>query len=172
MDENEKSEALVGNKSDNIPNTSLIKPQAREPYDPTITFEEYTYYAKITREEEIGIEPPVLNIRQWFGKKSQEENREPTSTLDEQDFASRERRLEISDEEWTNASRAFRSASWGACKLRAKDHDAVNTKPRRFLLDYDGCSRSIRHWVYNGNPWMGPCESMKFYDSYFSAGLT
>lgn len=30
-------------------------------------------------------------------------------------FANSANRLEISDEEWTNASRAFRTASWGAC---------------------------------------------------------
>jgi hypothetical protein len=33
----------------------------------------------------------------------------------EMSTVNRDRRLEISDQEWTNASRAFRSASAGAC---------------------------------------------------------
>ena len=102
--------------SNEVTSTSLIKPQAREPYDPNVTFEEYHYYAQKTREQELSLEPPVLNVRRLFGRKSDagDEN-EFTTTLTEEDFTNRERRLLITDEEWKNASRSFRSASWGAC---------------------------------------------------------
>ncbi|KAJ5116599.1 Amino acid transporter transmembrane [Penicillium angulare] len=93
-----------------------IKPQAREPYDSGVSFEEYYYYAKRTRKEQEELEPPVLNIRQYFKNGSTDEPAEEITThLTEEDFTNRAKRLEISDEEWTNASRAFRSASWGAC---------------------------------------------------------
>ncbi|KAJ5185611.1 Amino acid transporter transmembrane [Penicillium cf. griseofulvum] len=92
--------------------STLIKPQAREAYDINVTFEEYLYYSKKTREEEEFLEPPVLNVREFFkGKKAEE----PLTTLTEKDFSTRERRLAITDEEWANASRSLRSASWGAC---------------------------------------------------------
>lgn len=96
---------------------TLIKPQAREPYDSSVSFEEYHYYAHRTREEQERLVPPVLNIRQFFGNKSGNQEQEITTHLTEEDFTNRSRRLEITDEEWTNASRAFRSASWGACEL-------------------------------------------------------
>ncbi|KAJ5548552.1 hypothetical protein N7513_005786 [Penicillium frequentans] len=97
--------------------STLIKPQAREPYDSGVSFEEYTYYAQKTRAEQELLDPPVLNVRQWFGKSSESNasSQDVTTTLTEEDFTNRARRLEITDEEWTNASRAFRSASWGAC---------------------------------------------------------
>ncbi|KAJ6115202.1 Amino acid transporter transmembrane [Penicillium sp. IBT 16267x] len=97
--------------------STLIKPQAREPYDSAVSFEEYNYYAHKTRAEQELLEPPVLNVRQWFRKSSENDasNQDVTTTLTEDDFTNRARRLEITDEEWTNASRAFRSASWGAC---------------------------------------------------------
>ena len=97
-----------------LTSTTLIKPQARDAYDPNITFEEYHYYSKKTREEEDLLEPPVLNIRQLLSGKKTEEG--PVSTLTEKDFSTRERRLAITDEEWINASRSLRSASWGACE--------------------------------------------------------
>ena len=97
--------------------STLIKPQAREPYDSGVSFEEYCHYAQKTRAEQELLDPPVLNVRQWFGKSSESNasNQDVTTTLTEEDFTNRARRLEITDEEWTNASRAFRSASWGAC---------------------------------------------------------
>ncbi|KAJ5771974.1 Amino acid transporter transmembrane [Penicillium odoratum] len=95
---------------------SLIKPQAREPYDLGVSFEEYNYYAQKTRAEQELLDPPVLNVRQWFGGGGGDSSsQDVTTTLTEEDFTNRARRLEITDEEWTNASRAFRSASWGAC---------------------------------------------------------
>jgi hypothetical protein len=98
--------------------SSLIKPQAREPYDPAVTFEEYHYYAIKTRDEELTLESPVMNIRQLLAGKSHQDNRNdiPVTHLTGDNFRSLENRLQITDEEWANASRSFRSASWGACE--------------------------------------------------------
>jgi len=100
-----------------FPNT-YIKPQAREPHDPNVTFEEYHFYAKRTRKEESAIESPKTNWREIVLRKKNPAGVVTTTegtTLTGESFASRENRLHISDEEWTNASRAFRTASWGAC---------------------------------------------------------
>lgn len=109
-------------------NFNYIKPQGREFHDPDVAFEEYHYYADKTRKEESTLESSHINWREFMRRRK--ENSEPTmhlalpgSNLVEADFATRERRLEISDEEWTNASRAFRTASWGSCELRDWDFD-------------------------------------------------
>ncbi|KAJ5721229.1 uncharacterized protein N7483_009163 [Penicillium malachiteum] len=96
---------------------AVIKPQAREAYDSGVSFEEYRYYAQRTREQQELLDPPVVSYRQYFGKKGESEasSQDVTTTLTEEDFTNRSKRMEITDEEWTNASRAFRSASWGAC---------------------------------------------------------
>lgn len=96
--------------------TTLIKPQAREAYDPHVTFEEYYHYAQKAREEELGYEAPTLSIKDLLQRKKPNNGVEDPK-LTEKDFATREGRLQISDEEWTNASRAFRAASWGACEF-------------------------------------------------------
>jgi hypothetical protein len=102
-------------------NFNYIKPQGREVHDPDVTFEEYHYYADKTRKEESTLESPHINWREFLQRKKEKSAPTghmvlPESNLVEADFATRERRLEISDEEWTNASRAFRTASWGACE--------------------------------------------------------
>lgn len=101
-----------------VDSSLLIKPQAREPYDAAVSFEEYHFYANKTREEQLILEVPHWNPLQLFKKKSQVDAQDnlPVTTLTEADFRNPERRLQISDEEWTNASRAFRSASAGACE--------------------------------------------------------
>ena len=97
-----------------------IRPQHRKPHDPAVTFEEYHFYAQKTREEERSHESTKTNWREIVLRKKTEHPTnadapvvdavvDPTHT----DFT---HRLEITDEEWTNASRAFRTASWGACE--------------------------------------------------------
>jgi hypothetical protein len=99
----------------------IIKPQGRKPHDPDVSFEEYHYYAARTREEEQTLERPKTNWREIMLRKKAPNLIESTtagrSDLTEKDFSSVANRLEISDEEWTNASRAFRTAGWGACKF-------------------------------------------------------
>ncbi len=99
--------------------TALIKPQARKPYDPDVTFEEYHYYAQKTRAEELNLESPVTNVRRLLhkGKGVKEDPHAVACSthLTAEDFTRHENRIKISDEEWTNASRSLRTASWGAC---------------------------------------------------------
>jgi hypothetical protein len=114
----EKMEPHVQVPSQEVVYNTLIKPQAREPYDPSVTFEEYFFYAQKTRAEELTLESHVLNIRGVLGGKrgNPDHDIQITTHLDAGDFTHRERRLLITDEEWTNASRTLRSASWGACE--------------------------------------------------------
>jgi hypothetical protein len=107
-----------------LASSTYIKPQGRKPHDPAVSFEEYRFYAERTRAEEVGIVPPKLNWREIVlrkkeknevGGSGEQPTTENTKSLTAADFVDEERRLEISDEEWTNASRAFRTASWGAC---------------------------------------------------------
>jgi hypothetical protein len=119
-----------------------IKPQGRKPHDPDVMFEEYHYYALKTREEERTVEAPKTDWREIMLRKKNPAGpgaETPyASNLTADDFANAEHRLEISDEEWSNASRMFRTASWGACEF-------ADLKPpckqmlmfmTRFLLDY------------------------------------
>ena len=97
---------------------TYIKPQHRKPHDNTVTFEEYHYYAHKTREEEQGLESVSTSWREIVLRKKKAHNITSADgdapTVDPKtDFS---HRLEITDEEWTNASRAFRTAGWGACE--------------------------------------------------------
>ena len=100
--------------------STYIKPQARKTHDPDVKFEEYYYYAQRTREEERTLESPHLNWREIVLRKKNAGNEDPNAHLSQNlraaSFANTTNRLEISDEEWTNASRAFRTASAGACE--------------------------------------------------------
>ena len=101
-----------------VPST-YIKPQGRKAHDADVKFEEYHYYAQTTREEEKSIETPKTNWGQLLFKKKEQhvgaiEGDHPVAP--DAKFRNRADRLEITDEEWRNASRAFRSAGWGACK--------------------------------------------------------
>lgn len=103
--------------------SSYIKPQDRKLHDPNVTLEEYHYYAQQTREIEKTYESPKLRWREIIHKKKGDNDVNDTSNGVEQDskvlhndvnFADPAARAQISDEEWVNASRAFRTASWGA----------------------------------------------------------
>lgn len=101
--------------------STYIKPQARKLHDPDITLEEYYYYAQKTREEEKGLTPPKLRWAELLKRKKEPNdlNAADAAAADaakhhtEVNFTNPEERLRISDEEWSNASRAFRTASWG-----------------------------------------------------------
>lgn len=100
-----------------------IRPQHRKPHDSSVTFEEYNYYAEKTRQEEQTYERTKTNWREIVLRKKAEHptiadanaNADAPPLIDPShvDFT---HRLEITDEEWTNASRAFRTAGWGACE--------------------------------------------------------
>ena len=106
-----------------IVQSEFIKPQARKLYDRNVTFEEYYYYAQKTREEEQNHVAPKTSWKDTLlrKKKSHDVNgqtngdaRDPAKDHTELNFADPNKRIEISDEEWTNASRAFRTAGIGA----------------------------------------------------------
>lgn len=104
-------------------------PQLRRLHDPDVTFEEYHYYALRTRAEEVAqIEDSssqktgILSV--IFPSKSDKGVRHAASSHDgpsdqEKDAAKLnlsdpQKRATITDDEWTNASRALRTASRGA----------------------------------------------------------
>lgn len=106
------------------PQAGHIKPQARKLHDPDVSFEEYHYYALRTREEEAYVPKPKTQWREIILRKkpgvgqgglgnSEVGGITGTSDYGELNFSRRADRLEITDEEWTNASRAFRTASAG-----------------------------------------------------------
>jgi hypothetical protein len=105
-----------------------IKPQARREHDPAITFEEYHWYALRTREEEKSLEPAVLNWREIILRKKKTTDTAEDHEFGAEKFANHANRMEITDEEWTNASRAFRTASWGACTSRDQRLDILRVK--------------------------------------------
>jgi hypothetical protein len=108
--------------------------------DPTVTYEEYTYWAKIEREMEVEENkvfqaehgsPLKESIRNVFSKegrkktKAEQEARLATLqslnekqpggvvTTDGDSDRPAESALKVSDAEWRNAARALRTASWG-----------------------------------------------------------
>ena len=92
-----------------------IKPQARLIHDPDVTFEEYHYYALRTREEEKQLESPRLRWREILSPTAKESDAGAVGKVPEANFANEVTRLQITDEEWTNASRAMRTASCMLC---------------------------------------------------------
>lgn len=92
-----------------------IKPQQRKPHDPAVTFEEYLHYARHTRLEENSHPPVGRETSVWsliFPSKSDAgvaQKRVTSDKADPSDPGS------VSDEEWSNASRALRTATRGAC---------------------------------------------------------
>lgn len=113
--EREKVDVLAAN---NEYGTGL-RPQHRKLHDPTVTFEEYHHYAQLTRAEEDslgGQETGVLSM--LFPSKSdggvQQTTTNVTKDASTMNYSDQANRLTITDEEWTNASRALRTATRGA----------------------------------------------------------
>lgn len=98
-------------------------------HDPTISLEEYMYYASITRtlESQYELEPSVLrNVLGKLGKKKSRVVVDPVTMIAAENDKEVEeskvqvsdvpstRPLAVSDEEWDQASRAVRTATWSA----------------------------------------------------------
>lgn len=100
--------------------STYIRPQERKLHDPSVTFEEYHYYARRAREEEKHLKSPNLQWREiLFREKARDVDRDDEVARDVEgvsdvNFTKQGNRIEITDQEWANASRAFRTASWGA----------------------------------------------------------
>ncbi|KAL9099525.1 MAG: hypothetical protein Q9163_004985 [Psora crenata] len=116
---------------------TFIPPQSRLLHDPEVTFEEYLYYAQKTRAEEDALaetDTQTTGILQFiFPPKSTPAFKDPlgeavssdgnsphdpekrSAAINDMNLAKNGDRLAITDREWTNASRAFRIATWAAC---------------------------------------------------------
>jgi hypothetical protein len=116
---------------------SYVRPQHRKPHDPTITFEEYHHYANLARAEEDSLSKkdlgdttflslilPSKNLKgdvvhstppEGKGEKSENgEEKIPANHDNNAHNLDASERLHVTDDEWTNASRALRTATWAA----------------------------------------------------------
>ena len=99
--------------------STYIRPSARKLHDPDITLEEYHFYARKTREEEELLEAPKTQWSKFFARKPQGRadsghDNDPSKINTDVNLTDKDNNFQISDEEWTNASRALRTASAGA----------------------------------------------------------
>ena len=113
---------------------TYIAPQNRLLHDPAVTFEEYHYWALKTRaeeEERAKREPATTGIKQiLFPPKENivnhdadsgstspddEKSEKRNDSVTDANLAQKDQRMSVTDAEWTNASRAFRTATWAAC---------------------------------------------------------
>ena len=108
---------------------TFVRPQDRRLHDPNVTFEEYHYYALRTRAEENALAPSEsektnwqqLFLRRKAGHAEQQDSGSLSPPAEKRrsstniNLADRANRLEITDEEWTDASRMLRTAGWAAC---------------------------------------------------------
>ncbi|EXJ75427.1 uncharacterized protein A1O5_02123 [Cladophialophora psammophila CBS 110553] len=110
------AEKGVFDRSDNEKSTSsppaarsYFPPSQRQVHDSNVTFEEYYYYAQRTREEQRQLQSPQWQWRTVFS------SRKKTADPAEEERESKPHAGGVvTEEEWSNASRAFRTASWGA----------------------------------------------------------
>lgn len=104
---------------------SYTRPQMRALHDNSITFEEYHYYALQSRAEEDsnhrmvrigngtrGLLSTIIPSKGLSSETSDEKRHD--STIPTENLSVPERRASVTDEEWTNASRAVRTATASA----------------------------------------------------------
>ncbi|KUJ08241.1 putative amino acid transporter [Mollisia scopiformis] len=104
---------------------ALVRPVTRPLYDNTISFEEFVYYAEKTRAEEEAHVADIKGTQGWlemiFPSKSgmgagnvTADEKHGAKLAHDMTLADPRARLQISDDEWTNASRALRTATKSA----------------------------------------------------------
>ena len=103
---------------------AYTRPQMRALHDPSIQFEEYWYYSRQTRAEEDAYRnqsatAPTGILSTIFPGKSGTGNVAVTGEkskdlVPQTNVSDPTRRASVTDEEWTNASRAVRTATAGA----------------------------------------------------------
>lgn len=100
-----------------------VKPQTRKLHDPAVSFEEYHHYARLTRaaEEQRHLEAGTSKrgiLETLFPPKSSDaaNTANGNGTIDEKavNINDASQRMEITDGEWVNASRAMRTATYAA----------------------------------------------------------
>ncbi|EFZ02452.1 transmembrane amino acid transporter [Metarhizium robertsii] len=93
-------------------------PRMRRLHDPDVSFQEYQHYARITRAEQDALPRPAgkKSLLYYLVPNLQKVETGPTDVATRSDLNTSdiEQRKIISDEEWTNASRALRTAGTGA----------------------------------------------------------
>lgn len=112
----------LGNGNGNGHDGAFVKPQSRKIHDPAVSFEEYVYYAQKTRAEQdaTASEAPKQGFMAlMFPTKSGtgaelERERKGSEIAQNVNLSNRDSRAVVTDEEWTNASRALRTATTGA----------------------------------------------------------
>ena len=110
-----------------------VPPSNRLLHDPKVTFQEYRYYADLTRAEEeetFRTNPPTTGLLQvLFPTKSgggvtpiptspqgsESPHGDPEKEISEKPAGQPRHHIPISEVEWTNASRAVRTATGAAC---------------------------------------------------------
>lgn len=92
-----------------------IPPHMRLLHDTNVTFEEYQYYARLTREEQENLPPPKAgkNVLAYLIPNLMKVERDEVEVV-QVNMSDQEKRMSITDEEWMNASRALRTATAGA----------------------------------------------------------
>jgi hypothetical protein len=101
-------------ESQSSQNNGYIRPHKRKPHDPDVRFEEYVYYALQTRAEEDS-HPPESSFVAGLVAKVYPRKIQASTGAGECPVISSVKCAVISDEEWLNASRAFRTATSAAC---------------------------------------------------------
>lgn len=93
-----------------------IPPRLRALHDKDVSFQEYQYYARLTREEQDALPPPAKAGKNLLAYLIPNLQKSAVSEVERVDLntSDPEKRKQISDEEWVNASRALRTATAGA----------------------------------------------------------
>lgn len=101
-----------------------FRPQERLLHDPNVTFEEYMYYAALSRAEEdesaasrpkLGLVDVLLPSKNGGIRELKGSATSSSEAIHELNLSDPKIRATISEEEWTNASRALRTATAAAC---------------------------------------------------------
>jgi hypothetical protein len=111
-------------KTNTITLSQSTPPRLRRLHDPAVSFQEYLHYARITRAEQDALPKPTGNksILYYLVPNLQKVEPGPADVATKRDVdgdvdvntSDIEQRRAITDEEWTNASRALRTAGTGA----------------------------------------------------------
>jgi hypothetical protein len=112
-------------KTDAGKSTVAFRPQDRALHDANVTLEEYMYYASKTRAEEDANSAQAPTTTLWdvlfpsrgktkLATGAQDADEDSVGEIYEMNLNRPENRAAVSDKDWTNASRALRSASAAA----------------------------------------------------------
>jgi hypothetical protein len=127
LDANEADGKMSSSKETGQRHPTFIAPCDRPAYDKSVTLEEYMYYAKTTRQEEkdTPLSPAQSDsfLSQIFHRKTVDDAAATPSGTESPNGAhesnisqnsASDGRARISPDEWRDASRLMRTASWGA----------------------------------------------------------